>query len=192
MNEGCPENCPHLQKEGDMYLCDLFGGALRIAGEKPLRCADCLNDVRRKDQTQKRGLFSHVQMFRRKLDFIKDFSKIKITEGKDRQRFSKVLKGVGETFPNLLDRQKSSLLMNVFLVLDNTEKDQMISILQNPRAAESFVKKITSMSRGDNFIKDVRREMDDYTAQIERQKQLQRQQILSPILSRRYQRTLEK
>jgi len=191
MNERCPENCPFLRRQGKVYLCDLFGGALKVV-VGPLRCDDCLNDVRRKDQTQKRGLFSRVRMFRRKLDFIKDFSKIKITEGKDRQRFSKVLKGLKETFPNLLDKQKSSLLMNVFLVLDNTEKDQMISILQNQKAAESFVKKITSMSRGDNFIKDVRREMNDYSAQIERQKELQQQQVFSSILTRRYQRILEK
>ena len=189
MNERCPENCPFLRRQGEVYLCDLFGGALKVVGG-PLRCDDCLNDVRRKDQTRKRGLFSRVRMFRRKLDFIKDFSKIKITEGKDRQRFSKVLKTLGEGIPNLLDQQKSNLLMNVFLVLDSTEKEQMISILQNQKAAESFVKKITSMSRGDNFIKDVRREMDDYTAQIERQKQRQRQQILSPILTRRNERNL--
>ena len=191
MNERCPENCPYLQKKDTPCFCNLFGETLK-GDTEPIRCDDCQNDTRHKDFSKRRGLFSRVLMFRRKLNAIKDFTQIKISEGKERQRFSNVLKELKETFPGLLDRQKSTLLMNVFLVLDATEKDQMISILQNHRAAEAFVKKITAMSRGDNFIRDVRREMDDFTYRIERQKEQQRQQIRASILTRRYQRTLEK
>ena len=189
MNERCPENCPYLRKKDTPCFCNLFGETLK-GDDEPIRCDDCQNDTRRKDFSKRRGFFSRVLMFRRKLNAVKDFTQIKISEGKERQRFSSVLKELKETFPGLLDRQKSTLLMNVFLVLDATEKDQMISILQNHRAAEAFVKKITSMSRGDNFIKDVRREMDDFTYQIERQKAHQRQQILSPVLKRRNERNI--
>ena len=177
MSEKCPENCPYLRKVGtppnETCFCTSFNVPLDTV-IWTLRCDACMDEGQSKNK--KTSLVYYAKMFRRKLSSITDFSKIKITENASRREFSKILKDVRDTFPGLLEKETSTLLMNIFLALGSTERDQMISILQNNYVAESFIKKIISSPRSDNMLKDVRREMDDYTLMIRRRRRSLRRQ----------------
>ena len=62
----------------------------------------------------------------------------------------------------LMSRQTKTLLMNLFLVMDNSEKEMMKDILQNPKQIESFLNSFQKQPQDQDLLKNVRALIYDY------------------------------
>ena len=179
--EPCPVNCPFLKvytlfEDAQMAHCTLFETPLILAGV-PRRSPDCLNAGRRKAQYQAKKMTpaARLQFWKDKIAALKKKpEERKAEEDKDRREIKDILRDKMDQFPALLDGATSQLLVNLFLVMDSTEKSLMKDILNNPHKIEAFLKKIKTMGKNDNLLKNVRREMDEIAAEMLReQNQLQ-------------------
>ncbi len=84
----------------------------------------------------------------------------------DREDIHRLLMSKKETVSSHVDNKTMRLIENLFLVLDASEKSMMKSIISNPNAFETFLKKLKTMSRNDSLLKNVRHEIDQiYTQQ---------------------------
>ena len=75
----------------------------------------------------------------------------------------------------LLSRQTKTLLMNLFMVLDNSEKEMLKDILQNPKQVESFLDSFQKQPQDNDLLKNVRALVYEYDQK--RQIELTREQI---------------
>lgn len=73
------------------------------------------------------------------------------------KKFSADLDKISDANPTLLTRQNKTLLMNLFQVLDNSEKSMMNAIFQSPGRLESFLKQFDHQPKDMNLLKDTRR-----------------------------------
>ena len=163
--EPCPSYCPFLQKEA--FYCRLFNTSLQTQPPIIFKCAQCLNSDTRKStyKAKIKDFEKRVYMWdkaskRKPLDL---WGKIKVTlsDWKDRKSFKEFLMSLAGDLPILLDSKMSRLLLNLYLVLDSTEKQIMKDILVNPQTAEILIKKIKTVGKNPNLLKQVRKEMDD-------------------------------
>lgn len=94
---------------------------------------------------------------------------------KDVQDMEKLLKDKLAENPELTNTQMNKLLTNLFQVLDASEKNILKEILNNPNTIDAFLKKFKDMPKNENLLKDLRRELEDYTREMdELEKRLQR------------------
>lgn len=68
------------------------------------------------------------------------------------QEFSGIL---DSSFP-LMERQTKTLLMNLFMVMDNSEKDMIKNIMINPKQADNFLKQFQKQPQDKDLLKNVR------------------------------------
>jgi len=66
----------------------------------------------------------------------------------------------------LVSRQTKTLLMNLFLVMDNSEKEMMKNILQTPTQVESFLESFQRQPQDQDLLKNVRALIYDYDKKI--------------------------
>lgn len=93
----------------------------------------------------------------------------------------------------LMSRQTKTLLMNLFQVLDNSEKDMIKNVLQNPKQVESFLEQFERQPQDNDLLKNVRALVYDYdrrAKEMEREQQRQLEEIrhreeLSRLMRRR-------
>lgn len=97
----------------------------------------------------------------------------------------------------LMSRQTKTLLMNLFLVMDNSEKEMMKNILQNRHQVDSFLEVFQKQPQDQDLLKNVRALVYDYerkgremelTRQRNRERDQQRQQMNLLQLQRKKQR----
>lgn len=67
----------------------------------------------------------------------------------------------------LMSRQTKTLLMNLFLVMDNSEKEMMKNILQTPTQIESFLESFQRQPQDQDLLKNVRALIYDYDRRIQ-------------------------
>lgn len=96
-------------------------------------------------------------------------------EQKNADTFNEIIDKLGEDFPTLLNDEKKNLLKNLFAVLDKSEQSLLVDILSSPEKVGNFLKSFDEMSKGDNLIKDLRRELAEFEKQTE-EEQLKRLQ----------------
>lgn len=73
------------------------------------------------------------------------------------KNFSADLNKIADDNPTLLSRQNKTLLMNLFQVLDNSEKSMMNALFQSPGRLESFLKQFDHQPKDMDLLKDTRR-----------------------------------
>lgn len=73
------------------------------------------------------------------------------------KKFSADLNKIADDNPTLLSRQNKTLLMNLFQVLDNSEKSMMNALFQSPGRLESFLKQFDHQPKDMDLLKDTRR-----------------------------------
>lgn len=79
----------------------------------------------------------------------------------------------------LMSRQTKTLLMNLFLVMDASEKDMIKNIMLNPKQAESFLDGFRRQPQDQDLLKNVRSLVYDYDRagrDMERRRQREREQ----------------
>ncbi|MGN1063467.1 MAG: hypothetical protein ACI4QM_04015 [Alphaproteobacteria bacterium] len=99
--------------------------------------------------------------------------------------FKGTLEGVFGSSSDLFTRETKTLLMNLFQVLDHSERAMLKDILSTPRQAESFLQAFSHMPRDMNLLKNFRHQLYEYDA---REKQNRQNQYVRDI-SRLYQNT---
>lgn len=88
----------------------------------------------------------------------------------------------GEGMP-LMSRQTKTLLMNLFLVLDNSEKDMLKHILQNANQVEAFLSHFQKQPQDSDLLANTRALIYDYDQKI--QLELDRQRAKNVVRKRR-------
>lgn len=183
--EVCPIYCPFLKKEA--HFCRLFDVPLLANSPLIYKCKQCQDSATRKTQYklrvkdfEKRQYLWDKAIKRKPLDL---WGKIKtsITDWKDRKEFKEFLSTLAGDIPMLLDKKTSKLLLNLYLVLDNSEKQELKNILSNSKSAEIFISKLMKMGRRDDLLKQVRREIDDLERQLDKEKETEEE-----LLRRRF------
>ena len=108
-------------------------------------------------------------------------------ESAEAQEFMKLLDVVGGDSP--LDGMTKSLLSNLFQVLDGSERSMMITIMENPKNLESFLKSFSKTPHDKDLLKNFRallyethQNMVGHNQQVKLfQQQLQHDQMLRTI-----------
>ena len=92
------------------------------------------------------------------------------SERKETNTFNEIIDKLGEDFPTLLNDEKKNLLNNLFAVLDKSEQSLLMDVLSSPEKVENFLKSVDDMSKGDNLIKDLRRELTEIEKEMEEER----------------------
>lgn len=167
--EVCPIYCPFLKKEA--HFCHLFDVPLIANSPLIYKCKQCQDSATRKTQYklrvkdfEKRQLLWDKALKKKPLNL---WAKVKtsITDWKDRKEFKEFLSTLAGDIPMFLDKKTSKLLLNLYLVLDNSEKQELKNILSNGKTAEIFISKLMKMGKRADLLKQVRREIDDLERQ---------------------------
>lgn len=183
--EVCPDYCPFLKKEA--FHCHLFNKPL-VFDIFLLKCEECLNaDMRKSQYKNKLKNFEKRQQIwdkaiKRKPNKLWQQMKISFADWKERKEMKAFLTALAADFPILLDKKTSKLLLNLYLVLDSTEKQIFKDILSNPKSAEVFLSSIKQMGAKPDLLKQVRRKMDNILfdkQKQEEQDEIRRRQLLN-------------
>ena len=188
--ERCPDYCPFLKKEA--FHCHLFNKPL-IFDIFLLKCEECLNaDVRKTQYKNKVKEFEKRQLMwdkaiKRKPNKLLQQMKISFADWKDRKEMKAFLTALAADLPILLDKKTSKLLLNLYLVLDSTEKSIMKDILNNPNTAEILINSIKKMGARSDLLKQVRKQMDNivYEQKKQMEEEIKKRQLLHQNVSSR-------
>lgn len=85
---------------------------------------------------------------------------------------------LSDDFPVLLNDANKNLLLNLYAVLDKSEQELLGNILSNPNKVEAFLKAFDDMPKGDNLVKDLRRELSEIEQQMQEEQLKQRNALL--------------
>ncbi len=96
------------------------------------------------------------------------------------------LKKNASNMPRELDAKTATLIVNIFKVLDNTEKKWLSNTINSPAKFEKFLKKFKSLPQNDSLLKNVRHILEDEEKEDEKQRQEIRRKLQHTIQSQRY------
>ena len=161
-NKKCPEYCPFL-KASNTY-CELFRKSLQSSMGLPLKCEQCTNPQQRMETYQSLGLTldNRINMWQKAI-----LKHNEIELGKKREE-----EGVRKKFAAFLEEKYgarpplegntylNNLLINIYMVLDATERSMMMTIL-NGRNGDELIKAVDRTPKDENLLRNIRREIDD-------------------------------
>ena len=170
-NKFCPKYCPFLK--ANATFCELFKHSLQH-GEETLRCDECLNPEQRMEGYKNLGLSveNRIEIWQNAL-----LKHNEIELGKKREEEAKRKK-----FAEFLDEKYGSrpplegnvylrnLLINLFMVMDATERNMMMNVLKSSRG-DALVEAINRAPKDENLLRNVRSEL--YEKHAEHEKSLQ-------------------
>ena len=160
-NKKCAEYCPFL-KASNTY-CELFRKSLQATMGMPLKCEQCLNPEQRMESYKSLDLTleGRAEIWQKA-----SLKHNEIELGKKREE-----EGVRKKFAAFLEEKYgarpplegnaylNNLLVNLYMVLDATERSMMMSIL-NGRNGEELIKAVDRAPKDENLLRNVRREID--------------------------------
>lgn len=76
--------------------------------------------------------------------------------------FKDLLDKLNDNFPDMLSKEQNSLLDNIFQVLDASEQALLTTVLDNPDAADSFLKSFKKQPRDDDLLANTRAVLREY------------------------------
>lgn len=173
--EKCPDYCPFLKKEA--FHCYLFDKPL-IFDIFLLKCEECKNaDVRKTKYKAKVKDFEHRQRMwdkavKRKPNKVWEQIKISFADWKERKEMKAFLTALAADFPVLLDKKTSKLLLNLYLVLDASEKSIFKELLSNSKTADMLISSIKGMGPRPDLLKQVRKKMDEMVYAEKKEKEM--------------------
>ncbi len=162
----CPEYCPFL-KASNTY-CELFRLSLQTSFGLPLKCEQCTNPVQRMESYKSLSLSveDRVSMWQKaifKHNEIELGKKRK--EEKARQTFAAFLEEKYGARPPLEGNTfLKNLVINLYMVLDATERSMMMAVL-NSNHGEGLLQAIDRAPRDESLLRNVRRELDAHYMQ---------------------------
>lgn len=171
----CPEYCPFLMANGT--FCELFKRTLQTSHGMAFKCEDCLNPEQRQTSYKALGLSvdNRAQMWQKAI-----VKHNEIELGKRRQeemvrkKFSDFLEDkFGSKPPMEGNAFLKNLIINIYMVLDATERNMMMTLL-NSGKGELLIDAIERAPKDESLLRNIRRELDSQYA--EHQKGLQKPQ----------------
>lgn len=157
----CPEYCPFLM--ANATFCELFKRTLQTSHGMAFKCEDCLNPEQRMTSYKALGL----SMDNRAEIWHKAIAKHNEIElGKRRQeelvrkKFSEFLEDKFGSRPPLQGNVfLKNLIINIYMVLDATERNMMMTLLNSGRG-EVLIESIERAPKDDSLLRSIRRELD--------------------------------
>lgn len=176
-NKKCPEYCPFLKANNT--FCALFGRSLRTSGDLGLRCEECKNPEQRLSSYKALGLTedNRIEMWQNAVVRHNEIelSRKRAEEGV-RKKFMAMLEEKYGARPPLAGNEfLQNLVINLYMVLDNTERQIMQTILGS-RNGNSLLEAIERMPKDQDLLRNVRRELDEEFLAYQRQVQELQQQ----------------
>lgn len=167
----CQEYCPFLVANNT--FCELFHKNLQMLGNTTLKCEECLNPEQRMATYKDLGLSldSRINMWQKA---IVKHNEIELGKKREeeaiRKKFAEFLSDKYGSRPPLEGNQfLNNLVINLFMVLDATERKIMHTIL-NSGLGENLLQAIDRAPKDENLLRNFRRELDDiYMEQQSRQ-----------------------
>ena len=160
-NKKCPEYCPFLKAQNT--YCELFRKSLQKSMEQPLKCEQCINPEQRMEsyKSLRLSLDNRVSMWQKAI--IKhneiELSK-KRAEEAARKKFAAFLEDKFGARPPLEgNTYLNNLLINLYMVLDGTERSMMMSVLNSGHGVE-LVQAVDRTPKDENLLRNFRRELD--------------------------------
>lgn len=165
----CPEYCPFLKANNS--FCELFKRTLQT-GVATLKCEECKNPEQRMATYSELGMSidSRVAMWQKA---ISKYNEIELGKKREeeakRQEFATFLADKFGSRPPLDGNvYLNNLVINLYMVLDATERSMMKSVL-NGRGGEAFLKAIEKAPKNEELLRNVRYELDDYYKKYQNQ-----------------------
>ena len=160
-NKKCPEYCPFL-KASNTY-CELFRRSLQSSVGMPLKCEQCTNPQQRKETYQSLGLSldNRINMWQKA---ILKHNEIELGKKREeeavRKKFASFLEEKYGMRPPLQGNMYlNNLIINLYMVLDATERSMMQSLL-NGKQGDALIQAIDRAPKDENLLRNVRREID--------------------------------
>lgn len=161
VHKKCPEYCPFLKANNT--FCELFKRALQQVSKMPQKCESCLNPEQRMASYQSLGLTldNRIEMWQKAVVKHNEIELGKRREDEAlRQRFAGFLTDrYGDKPPLTGNTYLNNLVINLFMVLDATERNMMLSVL-NGRGGTSFLEAINRAPKDEALLRNVRYELD--------------------------------
>lgn len=161
-NKKCPDYCPFLKANNT--FCELFGKGIQASGDSALKCEECLNPEQRYASYKSLGLTldDRLKMWQ---GAIMKHNEIELGKKREeeavRQKFAAFLSDKYGTMPPLDGNMYlNNLVINLYMVLDSTERHMMMSVLSSRGGAE-LLKAIDRAPKDDSLLRNIRRELDN-------------------------------
>jgi len=157
----CPEYCPFLKANNT--FCELFAKNLSLIGGMAIKCEECLNPEQRMASYKSLGLSmdNRIEMWQKA---VWKHNEIELGKKREeeavRQEFAGFLsEKYGDRPPLAGNMYLNNLMINIYMVLDATERQMMKSIL-NSRGGDELLKAVDRTPKDDSLLRNVRRELD--------------------------------
>ncbi len=172
LHKKCPEYCPFLKANNT--FCELFKRALQQVAKMPQKCESCLNPEQRMASYQSLGLTlnSRIEMWQKAVVKHNELELGKRREEEAlRQKFATFLTDrYGNKPPLEGNTYLNNLVINLFMVLDATERNMMLSVL-NGRGGNSFLESINRAPKDESLLRNVRYELDTHFKEYQQELQ---------------------
>ena len=158
----CPEYCPFLQAHNT--FCALFHRTLQTVQGLAQKCEECTNPEQRMSSYKALGLSidGRAEMWQKAI-----YKHNEIELGKKREeeavrkKFAEFLEDKFGSKPPLEGNMYlNNLIINLYMVLDATERSMMMSVL-NGRNGLQLVEAIDRAPKDETLLRNFRRELDE-------------------------------
>ena len=161
IHKKCPEYCPFLKANNT--FCELFKRALQQVAKMPQKCEECMNPEQRMASYKSLGLTldNRIEMWQKA---VVKHNEIELGKHREeealRQKFSAFLTDKFGSRPPLDgNTYLNNLVINLFMVLDNTERNMMLTVLKS-RSGDSLLQAIDHAPKDDSLLRNIRHELD--------------------------------
>ncbi|MBP5215358.1 MAG: hypothetical protein J6039_02240 [Alphaproteobacteria bacterium] len=170
----CPEYCPFLKANNT--FCELFKRPLQSHKGITEKTPECLDPAQRKSSYKSLGLSEkgRADMWHKA---VLKHNEIELGKKREeeavRKKFAAFLEEKFGSRPPLAGNMfLNNLLINLYMVLDNTERNIMMTLL-NGRNGNSLIEALERAPKDESLLRNFRREMDEQykTYQVEMQNQ---------------------
>lgn len=168
----CPEYCPFLVANGS--FCELFRKNLQQLSGNSLKSEECLNPEQRMTTYKDLGLSldNRINMWQKAVIKHNEIELGKKREEEAiRKKFAEFLSDKYGSRPPLEGNQfLNNLVINLFMVLDATERKIMYTIL-NSNLGEKIIQAIDRTPKDDSLLRNFRRELDNIVVEYQQSHQ---------------------
>jgi len=161
-NKKCSEYCPFLKANNT--FCELFRRPLQTNHGMAMKCEECKNPEQRKSSYKALGLSvdDRSQIWQQA---ILKYNEIELGKKREeegvRKKFAAFLEDKYGARPPLEGNVfLKNLIINLYMVLDATERSMMMSIL-NGRNGEKLIEAINRAPKDETLLRNFRRELDE-------------------------------
>lgn len=170
----CPEYCPFLMANGT--FCELFKRPLQASHGLTNKTQECLDPEQRMSSYKALGLSDdkRAEMWH---NAVLKHNEIELGKKRQEEAVRKQFAGFiedkyGANPPLSGNMFLKNLVINLYMVLDNTERHNMMTLL-NGRGGKALIEAISRAPKDESLLRNFRRELDEqyrvYATEMQRQ-----------------------